>query len=1190
MAVKAIIPKSLTAKLLRLYLPLVSLSLLILFAVLEVRYYSSQRAELLKTVDEIVAVQSSAFALAVWEYDDNQIEALLADMEELPQITSVAVYDGAKELLGSIGDIEAQPESPDMRQSETLTYRADNLSEDVGQIVVTAHSRMIWRDLQGRLLLDAVILLVMGTTLFGVTLFATRVVIGRPLERLRTAIERTKADDVFERVEWESADELGQVVQAYNEMQDKRAVAEKELKTYQDQLEYLAEFRAQKLTAASQQLTVALDNMRDAMFVVDGEQNFLMFNRRYLELFNIPEGTIEIGTPFVDVVRFHAEHGNYGPGTVEEHVEKRLAEISSEEERNFEAQLPDGRCLEIRQSPTDQGGVIVVASDVTTRKQAEDELLAAHNQTAAKEQQLSTALTSMTGGLFMVDRDLNFQVFSDQYAKYYDLPPDMLQVGDSLIDVIRLRAERGDYGPGDPEKQIVARTKLYEEEIQPTEAIEDRVGDRVIETFRRRNSDGSIVVVFNDITERKQAQNELLIAKETAESATRAKSSFLAAMSHEIRTPMNGVVGMIDLLWEGELQPDQRKMLGTIRDSAFSLLQIINDILDFSKIEAGKLDLEIIPVSLRDIVEGVAETLSPNIVDKNLRLRIFIDPAIPARLMADQVRLRQILFNLTGNAVKFTSGDEDNPGEVLIGAHCAGEAAEGKLAVRFDISDSGIGMSEEAVAQLFQPFTQAESSTTRRFGGTGLGLSICKNLTDIMGGTIDVTSREGAGSTFSVTLPLDVADGEPIEVDEPDLDGLKIVVAAKEGKGRDFIEAYLASRNAESSRQEELAGLPDGMFGGSESDVAPDIVVFASVWSAEEVERAMEAVREAAPNGDIRFVILTRDRTRKLGLIPPDMIVVADDPLRRSSFLRGVAMAAGRASPDVDDRDTGTVEAVREAPTVAEAEARGELILIAEDNLTNQDVISRQLKLLGYTAEIADDGQQGLAAWQSGRFGLILTDCHMPEMDGYEMTQAIRAAEADGGQRIPIIAITANALQGEAERCLAAGMDDYLSKPLEMSKLKRALVKWLAGSAETRRADVEGEASAESVPDQREDTPHDGMAADSPAAAPIDSQALKSVFGDDEETFREILGDFIEPATANVREITDAADAGDAAAVGAAAHKLKSSSRSVGAYELGDLCFELEKAGKEGNAAEIVALAPKIPDVLKKVVDYINTL
>jgi signal transduction histidine kinase/CheY-like chemotaxis protein len=538
-------------------------------------------------------------------------------------------------------------------------------------------------------------------------------------------------------------------------------------------------------------------------------------------------------------------------------------------------------------------------------------------------------------------------------------------------------------------------------------------------------------------------EKDLRQAKTKAEAATKAKADFLAAMSHEIRTPMNGVVGMIDLLRETSLDADQKHMMQTVRDSAFALLHIINDILDSSKIEAGKLTLDAVPVSLGNIIDGVAQTLSPAANDKSVRLETFIDPALPKWIMADPVRIRQILFNLGGNAVKFTENTPDNPGKVTFHAGKVENWGDDQDALSISIVDTGIGLSKEAVEGLFKPFTQAESSTTRRFGGTGLGLSICKSLIDLMDGVITVESEKGVGSSFTITVPL---------------------IKSKEGP--------------QSSDGFGPAGTPGNLA-----------------------------------------------RTK------------------------------------------------RKAPAIEESRVLGQLILVAEDNVTNQDVIRRQLNLLGYACEIFSDGKQALEAWKSGNYAILLTDCHMPNMDGYQLSQAIREAEQDSSAHIPIIAITANALEGEGQICLEAGMDDYMTKPLEMNKLEATLAKWAGFDT------PQGEATAQPA-----------VTMETSADQVIDPKALKDIFGDDDATFKEILLDFMDPSEDIVREIMAGQQDHDSQAIGSAGHKLKSSSRAIGANELADLCEELEKAGKADDWPTIEAALAKLENAIAKVANYIKAL
>ncbi len=682
-----------------------------------------------------------------------------------------------------------------------------------------------------------------------------------------------------------------------------------------------------------------------------------------------------------------------------------------------------------------------------------------------------------------------------------------------------------------------------------------------------------------DITQLKRLQADLEVARDEAEAATEAKANFLASMSHEIRTPMNGVIGMADLLAQTDLAEEQQQMLQTIRESGNSLITIINDILDFSKIEAGKLDIEAIPMNVADVVEGAVATLAPNAVRKGLSLVTFIDPGLPRSVLGDPVRLRQILFNLTGNAIKFSE-----QGAVQVRAELQSHSSDGDW-VRFSIIDKGIGISEEAQARLFQAFTQAESSTTRKYGGTGLGLAICQRLAELMGGEIGVNSTLGEGSEFYVCLPMSATEKERGADKDRDLAGLKVLFVSPDQGLRDIGARYLGVWHAEVETTADLGGTV-ARAQQAEADGTPfDIIVLADDTAPDMAAEVRQAFLDAGKLPYPRFVVARNRLVGNDALEGLEEVTFLDtNPIRRAGLINAVAIASGRASPEVAAETPTDTAAKVKAPTVEEALAQGRLILLAEDNLTNQDVIRRQLNLLGYQCEIANDGKEAFAAWQAKPYAMLLTDCHMPNMDGFELTEAIRQSEKGADERSPIVAVTANALQGEAERCIAAGMDDYLSKPVEMPKLRAALEKWMPGGA-PQAAPAETTKAQET----QETIEADAVPANGGDAA-VDPSILKEMFGDDDETVREILRDFVAPASDNVREIQDAFEQGSADGVGKAAHKLKSSARSVGANELADLCYALETAGKAGKFDEIESQMPRLPAVMQEVTAFIETM
>ena len=668
---------------------------------------------------------------------------------------------------------------------------------------------------------------------------------------------------------------------------------------------------------------------------------------------------------------------------------------------------------------------------------------------------------------------------------------------------------------------------------------------------------------ISDVTRRKQEQAALLAAKALAESASRAKSEFLANMSHEIRTPMNGVIGMVDILQETPLQPDQHRMLGTIHRSSLALLQILNDILDFSKIEAGRLDVESVPLHLREVAEGVAQLIA-SLPGTRAEVSLFVSHQLPVWVLGDPNRLRQVLLNLLGNAIKFSTPQGDHSAEVRLSVTpCV--LACGAPGVRFDVVDNGIGMSPEVVAKLFQPFTQADESTARKFGGTGLGLSISQRLVELMDGRISVTSTPGKGSDFTVELPLREATATRTLPAEPSVAGVQVLVVTQHAFGAMVRTTYCEHAGAQVRVVSDVAGARALL---NQSSPGHRWVVL--------VDKAVATPTAELGLGSNAGVV--REVTRGTQTHPDD-IVLPVRPLLYHDLIRAIAQAGGgqRAS----DSGIAIERRTRQrpiAPTVDQAVHAQRLILLAEDNETNRDVMREQLRLLGYTCEVAEDGAKALHMWQAnpGRYALLLSDCHMPTLDGFGLTAAIRATEP-ASVHLPIIAVTANAMQGEAQRCRERGMDDYLSKPLRMNELRATLDKWLPVLADNAVADTTRQ------PDSESSVANPLPTAQAPELAVWNPATLIELVGDNPGMHKRLLGKLLVNAELQVAEIAAAALARETAALAGVAHTLKSAARSVGALALGERCQRLETAGRAGDANLCSTLAAGLQDELSAV-------
>jgi PAS domain S-box-containing protein len=648
----------------------------------------------------------------------------------------------------------------------------------------------------------------------------------------------------------------------------------------------------------------------------------------------------------------------------------------------------------------DQNGwavrLVGAVTDTTPLKERDEAIARARDEAVRANRRLTDAIESIPNGFVLFDENDRLILCNKRFHEYYPSIADITVPGVHVTDMLRQAAESGEVLlDGRSVEEFVAwRMASRYSPAAPTETQLNN-GHWIL-IGERRTQDGGLAGVYSDITDLKQRERELEVARDSAEAANRAKSTFLAVMSHEIRTPMNGVLGMMDVLETQGLNDPQRESLDTMRESARALLRIIEGVLDFSKIEAGALELEETPFSLSELVDGVIATFRPQADAKMLELRAEVAPGSADGLIGDSMRVRQILFNLLANALKFT---DHGGARVEVRTEPVGS---GRARVILAVADTGIGRSAEQQARLFQPFAQADSSTTRRFGGTGLGLSIVRRLAQAMGGDVTVVSTAGKGSIFTVTLEFKAAPASSPIVDLPR---------------------------------------------------------------------------------------------------------VAAEPAARPTVHR--KLIGGR-------------------------------VLVVDDHPINRDVLVGQLRVLGVSADTASDGKAGLEAWLDGEYAVVFADIHMPVMDGFQMTAGIRAAEKEAEfPRTPIVAVTANAMAGEDERCRAAGMDGYLSKPVSLDRLRAVLERWFKPEPVT-------------APE---------------AASAIDRSVLDAWVDDDESERRSLLRRFAASTEDARRDIEAAMASSNLAALAAEAHKLKGSALAVGARAVGDAAALLERAAKAGDRA-----------------------
>ncbi|MCA9470688.1 MAG: response regulator [Nitrospira sp.] len=1019
------------------------------------------------------------------------------------------------------------------------------------------------------------VLLIAATLLAFVLSSRLQGAIAGPVTELTALVRRiTKQRDYSLRLHKQTDDEVGMLIDGFNDMLEQIQERDKQLQQSQEELEK----RIQEATEEARQLArrqeLILEAAGEGIYGVDQQGNITFVNRTATRLLGW-EGHELIGKPEhliqpLPSIMLSSQKASLGSAD-DVGLERDIGELNhSEFFRKDGARFPaESTRTSLCGEDHEMSGAVVTFKDISMRKRAEKALI-------DSEERFRKIFSHSNDAIFVVDLKANTILEANSCAanmlEYSEAELTSLSVfaihpndGQTLLDFCQSVSERG-YGWTD---QLSCTTKTGRRLVA-------EISSSVIEMGGKE----CMIALVRDMTERKQKEEqlarvakelevknqELAQARDEAVAAARSKSEFLATMSHEIRTPMNGVIGMTGLLMETDLTRSQKFYAETVRNSGEALMTIINDILDFSKIEAGKLELEAIDFDFQVAVEETLDLLTEKALSKDLEISTFVFPDVTTAVRGDPGRLRQVLLNLVSNAIKFTDA-----GEVGIQVLRLNET-DSDIELRVQVSDTGIGIAPDVQDRLFQAFTQADSSTTRKYGGTGLGLVICKRLVELMNGTIGVESRVGQGSLFWFTVKLEKQEHrfEAQQPFEDELQGVRICCVDDHSTNRYLLTQYAQDWGMEavtaSTPAEALAILHAGVARGKPFDLA--ILDFHMP--------GMDGVTLArAIKGDPALSFTKLILLSSLGK-PEDSTKSSERGLEAylSKPVRKKALAQCLATvmhAPTNARHEGERSMKQAKPGDADVSHPASRILVVDDQHVNQQLAMLRLEGWGHRVDVVSNGKEAVEAVRDVPYDLILMDCQMPEMDGYEATREIRRLEMSRHKhrtiqeireqhRLPIIAMTANAMAGDREKCLDAGMDDYLAKPIHSAQLSELLNKWLRKMAID---EINKKEPVMNNTDQNARTQNaTACPADSPVIDPAVMDELIELGG--RELVGKMVAQFIEDATCCVDEVIQAVDERDTRALIEAAHGLKGICANLGVQRIQAIAAEAERLAKAG--------------------------